>query len=65
MQELEDFMAETYHPPNPYRRAVNNPAPELTGTIRGPGTTFQDTGIGNFQGSVRRSMWVTTTSLLI
>ena len=58
MKELEDFMAETYHPPNPYRRAVNNPGTELTGTLRGPGTTFQNTGVDNFQGPGVIGLWL-------
>ncbi len=40
MLEFEDFLAETYHPPNPYREAIADNQ-FLDGRIRGPGTTFQ------------------------
>ncbi len=40
MQEFEDFLAETYHPPNPYREAIADNR-FLDGRIRGPGTSFQ------------------------
>lgn len=54
MQEFEDFLKSTYHPPNPYRSLdapmvgsgwVNSNfdpnTARFTGTIRGPGTGFQ------------------------
>jgi len=42
MDEFEDFLATTYHPPNPYREAIADNRLLDQNLIRGPGTTFQD-----------------------
>jgi len=45
MVEFEDFIATTYHPPNPYRPAVDNNS--LLTMVRGPGTSFHDFGLNS------------------
>ena len=57
MIEFEEFLATTYHPPNPYRPATNNNN-LLNGFIRGPGTSFQTPNL-SFQGSNAIGAWHT------
>ncbi len=42
MDEFEEFLATTYHPPNPYRQAIADNRLLDQNLIRGPGTTFQN-----------------------
>jgi len=42
MDEFEEFLATTYHPPNPYRQSIADNRVLDQNLIRGPGTTFQN-----------------------
>ncbi|MEL6253469.1 MAG: PKD domain-containing protein [Bacteroidota bacterium] len=57
MNEFEDFLATTYHAPNPYRATTINDPLTLNGKVRGAGTSFQTFTMANQTGTNAIGEW--------